>query len=168
MYPLWASHVAAAAVQFTEDRTAELIKLTPVYVRFLNDAKLNAVMARKNLLIASVRQPLADKTVALAQVARATKAALTTGEPVPQALKELAEPHGFDALAGADHALAAAKTALAVIAGCSIVFDGGPRQVEDAKKLTERSRPDVPKALWTALLRIAEGTGAIAAKSDAD
>ena len=33
--------------------------------------------------------------------------------------------------------------------------------------MTEKARPDVPKALWAALLRIAEGKGLIAAKVEA-
>ena len=172
VHPAWSSHVAAAAVQLTEDLTAELTKVTPVYTHFLTDTELNESLARKNLLAVSVRQPLADKTVCLVQVAKATRAALTAeaeGDPLPQAAKneqnEESEPQGVEALAGADNAVTAAKTAMAVIAGCSIVFEGSARQVEDAKTLTDKPRPDMPKALWAALLRIAEGKGAVAAKA---
>ncbi len=73
-----------------------------------------------------------------------------------------AEPEGDDPVGGADLALDTAKTALAVVAACSIVLEGGPQQVEEAKKLTAKVRPDVPRALWRALLRIAEGKGATA------
>lgn len=160
-YPAWTSHVAAAAVQFTEDRTAELLQVTPVYKHFVTDLKINEAMVRKNLLAASVRQPLADKTVCLVQVLKATRAALTAddeGDPLQQAVKkEAAEPQqGEDALAGADIAVTAAKTAMAVIAGCSIVFEGSARQAEDAKTLTDKPRPDMPKALWAALVNLAE------------
>ena len=169
VYPAWASHVAAVSVQFTEDLTAELIKVTPVFKHFLTDTKLNEAMARKNLLAASVRQPLADKTFHLVQVLKATRAALTAdvvGDPLPQAVKqEESEPEVAAALKGADNAVTAATTAMAVIAGCSIVFEGSARQVEDAKTLTDKPRPDMPKALWAALLRIAEGKGAVAAKA---
>ena len=171
VYPAWVSHVAAVSVRFTEDLTAQLIQLTPVFKHFLTDAKLNEAMARKNLLAASVRQPLADKTVHLVQVLKATRAALTAdvvGDPPPQAVnEEESDPEVAAALKGADNAVTAATTAMAVIAGCSIVFDGGAQQVQDAKKLTLKPRPDVPKALWAALLRIAEGKGAIAAKVEA-
>jgi hypothetical protein len=162
--------VAAVAVQFTEDRTAELIKVTPVFKHFLTDSKLNEALARKNLLAASVRQPLADKTVHLVQVLKATRAALTdvVGDPLPQGVKaEESDPDVAAALKGADNAVTAATTAMAVIAGCSIVFEGGGQQVQDAKKLTLKPRPDVPKALWAALMRIAEGKGLIAAKVEA-
>ena len=159
-YPAWTSHVAAAAVQFTEDLTAELLKVTPVYKHFVTDTKINEAMARKNLLAASVRQPLADKTICLVQVIKATRAALTAdveGDPLQQAVKkEAAEPQGEDALAGADTAVTAAKTAMAVIAGCAIVFEGSARQNEDAKTLTDKHWPDMPKALWDALLALAE------------
>ena len=171
VYPAWVSHVAAAAVQFTEDRTAELIKVTPVFKHFLTDSKLNEALARKNLLAASVRQPLADKTVHLVQVLKATRAALAAdvvGDPPPQAVKqEESDPEVAATLKGADNAVTAATTAMAVIAGCSIVFEGGGQQVQDAKKLTLKPRPDVPKALWAALMRIAEGKGLIAAKVEA-
>jgi hypothetical protein len=170
VYPAWVSHVAAVAVQFTEDRTAELIKVTPVFKHFLTDSKLNEALARKNLLAASVRQPLADKTVHLVQVLKATRAALTdvVGDPLPQGVKaEESDPDVAAALKGADNAVTAATTAMAVIAGCSIVFEGGGQQVQDAKKLTLKPRPDVPKALWAALMRIAEGKGLIAAKVEA-
>ena len=170
VYPAWASHVAAVSVQFTEDLTAELIKVTPVFKHFLTDTKINEAMARRNLLAASVRQPLADKTFHLVQVLKATRAALTAdvvGDPLPQAVKkEESEPEVAAALKGADNAVTAATTAMAVIAGCSIVFDGGAQQVQDAKKLTLKPRPDVPKALWAALLRIAEAK-AVAAKVEA-
>ena len=159
-YPAWTSHVAAAAVQFTEDLTAELLQVTPVYKHFVTDLKINEAMVRKNLLAASVRQPLADKTVCLVQVLKATRAALTEaveGDPLQQAAnKEAAEPQGEDALAGADIAVTAAKTAMAVIAGCSVVFEGCARQAEDAKTLTDKPRPDMPKALWAALVNLSE------------
>ena len=159
-YPAWTSHVAAAAVQFTEDLTAELLKVTPVYKHFVTDTKINEAMARKNLLAASVRQPLADKTVCLVQVIKATRAALTAdveGDPLQHAVKkEAAEPQGEDALAGADIAVTAAKTAMAVIAGCAIVFEGSARQTEDAKTLTDKHWPDMPKALWAALVNLSE------------
>ena len=41
-------------------------------------------------------------------------------------------------------------------AGCSVVFEGCARQAEDAKTLTDKPRPDMPKALWAALVNLSE------------
>ena len=110
------------------------------------------------------------KTVALAHVVKATKAALAdrvAGGSPPKPADEDEPSHDEAVMMCADHALTTAKAALAVIAGCNIVFVGGPRQAEEARQLTAKPRPDMPRALWEALLRIALGTKVEAAAAAA-
>jgi hypothetical protein len=105
--------------------------------------------------------------VALARVYGATKAALAdraVGVSPPKPEDEDEPSHDEAVMSSADHSLTTAKTALAVIAGCNIVFAGGPKQVEEAQQLTARPRPDMPIALWEALRGIAAGTVVAKAK----
>jgi hypothetical protein len=163
--------LAAAAVQITEELTAELVKVTPAYSHYLTDTKLSATLAKKHLLTASVSELLGTKTVALAHVYVATKAALGDRAVVvsPPKPEDEDEPsHDEAVMSSADHCLTTAKTALAVIAGCIIVFAGGPKQVEEAQQLTAKPRPDMPIALWEALVAIsakAEAAGTVVAKA---
>ena len=160
-------HLAAAAVQFTEDLTAELAKVTPAYSHYLTDTKLSATLVKTHLLAASVSELLGKKTVALAHVSSATKAALAdraVGVSPPKPEDEDEPSHDEAVMSSADHCLTTAKNALAVIAGCNIVFVGGPEQVEEAKQLTAKPRPDMPIALWEALRGIAAGTVVAKAK----
>ena len=165
----WTEHLAAAAVQQTDALTAELVQLTPAYLHDLTDAKISGTLANKNLLPLNVSEALGAKTVALAHVVKATKAALADrvagGSPPKPADED--EPSQDEAvMLCADHSLTTAKAALAVIAGCNIVV-GGPKQVEEARQLTAKPRPDMPRALWEALQGIAGGTVSGKAKTKA-
>ena len=165
-------YLAAAAVQFTEELTAELVKVTPAYSHYLTATKLSATLARKHLMAASVGEQLGTKTVALAQVYSATKAALAdraVGVSLPKPANEDEPSHEEAVMSSADHCLTTAKNALAVIAGCNILFVGGPLQAAEAKQLTAKPRPDMPIALWEALVAIsakAEAAGTVVAKAE--
>ena len=162
-----AGYLAAVAVQFTEELTAELVKVTPAYSHYLTDAKLSATLARKHLMAASVGEQLGAKTVALSQVYSATKAALAdraVGASLPKPANEDEPSHEEAVMSSAELCLTTAKNALAVIAGCNILFVGGPVQAAEAKQLTAKPRPDMPIALWDALRGIAAGTVVAKAK----
>ena len=162
-----AGYLAAVAVQFTEELTAELVKVTPAYSHYLTATKLSATLARKHLMAAPVGEQLGAKTVALSQVYSATKAALAdraVGVSLPKPANEDEPSHEEAVMSSADHCLTTAKNALAVIAGCNILFVGGPLQAAEAKQLTAKPRPDMPIALWEALRGIAAGTVVAKAK----
>ena len=163
-------HLAAAAVQHTEELTAELAQVTPAYSHYLTDTKLSGTLAKKHLLPSKVSELLGAKTVALAHIVKATKAALAdrvAGGSPPKPEGENEPSNDEAVMMCADHSLTTAKAALAVIAGCNIVFVGGPKQVEEAKQLTAKPRPDMPIALWEALLGIVGGTVSGKAKTQA-
>jgi hypothetical protein len=137
----------------------------------LTDTKLSATLARKHLMAASVGEQLGAKTVALSQVYSATKAALAdraVGVSLPKPANEDEPSHEEAVMSSADLCLTTAKNALAVIAGCNILFVGGPVQAAEAKQLTAKPRPDMPIALWEALVAIsakAEAAGTVVAKA---
>ena len=158
--PLWTMHLLTATAKLAADLSSELQKITPVYAHYITETRITPPMVKRHLLANNVRQPLAEKVVALVHVSRAAKALkeeLAASTAVPAAVGDaVAADEDF---AGWQHTLAAAKTALSVIAGCVILYEGGSNQQEEAKKLTARDRPDMPRSLWHALKRVGDHQG---------
>jgi hypothetical protein len=153
--PAWGKHLLVAATQLATTFVHDLKAITPAYAHFVTDEKLTQALIKKHLLDHRFRQPLTEKTVALAHVARLAKGLQAEWGGSPMEGEEIALVD--EDLTGWEMALTAAKQALEVIAGCTVLFESsGPKQIEEAKRLTAKDRPNMPKALWNALMRVGE------------
>ena len=56
-------------------------------------------------------------------------------------------------------AFEAGKAALTVIAACAVVYEPGPNRKQEAATLLAMQRPEIPKALWAELQKVAKGGG---------
>ena len=133
--------------------TTELQKVTPIYSHFMHEAKINVTMVREQLLGQKVRTPLTEKTLALHRAMGLHQALVVEGGVAPEADPE--ESH----LECARLAFEAGKAALTVIAACAVVYEPGPSRKQEAATLLATQRPEIPKALWAELQKVAKGGG---------
>ena len=147
---VWKESLTDSTIELATSLSSDLRNITPVFGHFVTDDKMNATMVKKTLLSSKVKQPLADKVIALFHVIKLAK-----GLKADLGASPGDDPEVEDDIGGAELALTAAKQALVVIAGCAVVYEGTDNQQAEAVKLTSIERPDMPKSLWLALKRIA-------------
>ena len=147
---VWKESLTESTIQLATSMSSDLRRITPVFEHFVTDEKMNAAMVNKTLLSSKVKQPLADKAIALFHIMK-----LARGFKADLGASPGDEPDVEDVIDGAELALTAAKRALVVIAGCAIVYAGTDKQQAEAMKLTSTDRPDMPKLLWKALKLLA-------------
>ena len=152
--PFWGASMVEAALEGTNQLTAELTKLTPVYGHFISEKKVNVQMVKKSLLGAKVRTALSEKTVAIHRAITLTKAAMHEWGVTPVAARGDDEGDSSD-LSCAALAFEEAKKALTVIAACSTLYEHSATRVQDAAAIVAKERPEIVKSLWDG--RVGEG-----------
>ena len=149
-------HGAAAARMRTIAQ--EVQSRTPVCYHFITDSKVAEAMVKRSLLSGQIRQALSDRVILLHKIRELEKkwkpfsASTSTGVSPDAAKDEEAEC--------ARIAFEAGRAALTVIACCSVVFEGGEGRAAEAETLTAVQRPEVPRALWARVERLAAKTPA--------
>ena len=144
--PFWGASMVEAALEGTNQLTAELTKLTPVYGHFISEKKVNVQMVKKSLLGAKVRTALSEKTVAIHRAITLTKAAMHEWGVTPEAAR------GDDEGDSSDLSYAT-------------LYEHSATRVQDAAAIVAKERPEIVKSLWDELVKVSKGKQEIKAAS---